>query len=336
RPGAARLAESLVGQHRTARRPCRGVTMPEPSLRELTVRYHEGGWCPIELPAGAKAPPLDGRTGYGGSDMTAAEIAAADWSGNVGLRMPAGVIGVDVDSYHGGDRTLAELFVRCGPLPDTWISHNGRGDGSGIRFYRVPVGLVWVAGLAGIEVIQRTHRYAVVYPSTHPDGRQYQWVDQAEGPTTGLPAVEDLPELPWPWIGELSRAKQADIGSRSQAVDLTGLTEFIEAHNAADQPSYVGVILAHFTERWRSGFSRHDSMQHALTWAMECVRAGIAAAEPTLVQLGDLWVEAVSPDARRAELWSDRRTTEFEAMVRHAVGKVRAKPEAEMHRLHDD
>jgi hypothetical protein len=52
--------------------------------------------------------------------------------------------------------------------------------------------------------------------------------------------------------------------------------------------------------------------------------------------LAELWVEAVAPDARRAELWSERRTTEFEAMLRHAIGKVVAKPEAELVRLHDD
>jgi hypothetical protein len=307
-----------------------------PALRDVAVQYHAAGWAVIELPAGAKAPPPDGRTGYGGSDMTAAEIATADWSGNVGLRMPADVLGLDVDAYKGGSRTLDELLARCGSLPNTWISHSGRNDGSGIRFYRVPPGMTWVTGLAGMDIIQRGHRYAAVYPSIHPTGRPYRWLNQAEPTVAVLPAVEDLPELPWPWIGELSRAQPGDVSIRSQAVDLAGLSAFIDEHNRADQPSYIGTILAHFTERWRAGYSRHDTMQHCLIWALECVRAGIAAGRPTLHQLGDLWVEAVSPDTRRAQLTSDRRTTEFEAMTRHAVGKVRAKPEAEILRLHDD
>lgn len=308
--------------------------MPDPSLREAARAYQKAGWHPLMLPAGAKGPPPEGRTGYGGSDMTPEEIADALWAGNIGVRMPVDVIGLDVDVYKGGDRSLEELLAHCGPLPNTWISHSGRGDGSGIRFFRVPTGLAWVAGLAGLDIIQRSHRYAAVWPSVHPDGRRYQWVDQSEGRTDEVPLVEDLPELPWPWIAELSRAAAND--PRSSAVDVTGLTAFVEAHTQADQPSYVSTILAHFRDHWQQGYSRHDTMQHCLIWAMECVRAGVAAARPTIHQLGELWVEAVSPDARRAELTSQRRTTEFEAMLRHAIGRVEAKPEAEILRIHDE
>jgi hypothetical protein len=303
---------------------------------ELAIRYHWAGWHPIELPPGAKGPPPEGRTGGGGSDMTAEEIEAAAWTGNMGLRMPADVLGLDVDVYRGGAHTLEELLTRCGPLPLTWISHSGRMDGSGIRFYRVPLGLSWVAGLAGVDIIRRGHRYAAVAPSTHPDGRRYHWWNQTEHASHGMPLVEDLPELPWTWIRELSRAHPTDLGTRPRAVDQETLDDFIEAHNDAHQPSYVGTILAHFTDRWGQGYSRHDSMQHCLIWAMECVRAGIAAARPTIVQFADLWVEAVNPDTRRAEIRSEHRTTEFQAMLRHAVGKVMTKPEAEIVRLHDD
>jgi hypothetical protein len=313
------------------------MSEPPITLRQIAVAYHEAGWHPLELPARAKQPVPTGRTGYGGSDMTAAEIEATTWTGNIGLRMPIDVIGLDVDAYKGGDRTLAEMIARLGPLPITWISHSNRGDGSGIRFFRVPVGFAWVTALAGIEIIQRVHRYALVHPSIHPDGRPYGWADQTEGVFTDeLPVVEDLPELPWAWIGELSRAQAGDVTIRSQAVDGSALDAFIEAHHRADQPSYVGTILAHFTERWQAGYSRHDTMQHCLIWAMECVRAGIAAARPTIQVFADQWVEAVSPDQRRAQVFSERRTTEFQAMLRHAVGKVTIKAEADILRLHDD
>jgi hypothetical protein len=314
------------------------VTGP-PALVDVALAYHEGGWHPLPLPARKKAKPPDGHTGYGGSDLTAAEIAEAAWTGNIALRMPPDVIGLDVDVYKGGDETLAGLLARCGPLPPTWISHSGRNDGSGIRFYRVPTGLAWIPGLPGIEIIQRVHRYAVVYPSIHPEGRVYGIADQAEARLDAeLPPVEDLPELPWPWIAELSRAQQADVDAkeRSHAVDLAGLSVFVDGHVQADQPSYVTTIFEHFSERTAAGYSRHDTMQHCLLWSLECVRAGIAAARPTLESLGELWVGALGDDRRRAELWSDRRTTEFEAMLRHAVGKVMAKPEAEILKIHDD
>lgn len=310
-----------------------------PALVDVALAYHEGGWHPLPLPARKKANPPDGTTGYGGADLSAAEIAEVGWAGNIALRMPPDVLGLDVDVYKGGDDTLADLLVRCGPLPPTWISHSGRNDGSGIRFYRVPTGLAWIAGLPGIEIIQRVHRYAVVYPSVHPEGRVYGVADQAEARLDAeLPAVEDLPELPWPWIAELSRAQQADVDAneRSHAVDLAGLSAFVDGHTQADQPSYIGTIYDHFVERTTAGYSRHDTMQHCLLWSLECVRAGVAAARPTLQSLGELWVGALGDDRRRAELWSDHRTTEFEAMLRHAVGKVMAKPEAEILRIHDD
>jgi hypothetical protein len=338
--GGARYGGVRSGQARHGRYiegMSKQVKDRSPVTAHVAVAYLGLGWHPIELPAGAKAPPPEGRTGYGGSDLTEAEVRAGEWAGNVGLRMPPDVIGLDVDAYQGGDVTLTELLARCGKLPNTWIAHSGRNDGSGIRFYRVPVGLAWVASLAGIELIQRIHRYAVVYPSIHPDGRAYGWVDQNElAFTEELPVVEDLPELPWPWIAELSRARPADVTSPSKAVDADELDVFLAEHNQADQPSYAGTILAHFTQRWQAGHSRHDTMQHCLIWAMECVRAGIAAGRPTVDQFARLWVEAVLPDTRRAQITSPARTTEFEAMLRHAVGKVRAKPEAEMVKFHDD
>lgn len=297
--------------------------------------YLKAGWHPLELPSGTKYPPAEGRTGREGVDMTAEEVAAAPWAGNLGLRMPADVIGLDVDVYHGGDVTLHQLLADHGPLPKTWISHSGRNDGSGIRFYRVPPGMTWVAGLPGIEIIQRGHRYAVVWPSTHPDGRQYGWFDQAEGaPHVGAPLVEDLPELPWPWIAGLSRPDASSAGGR--AVGQAAAGAFIDAHEDADAPSYISTIVEHFRERWGQGYARHDTMQHCLIWAMECVRAGIASGRPTVQAFADLWVEAVSPDARRAELWSEFRTTEFEAMLRHAIGRAEAHSQAEMDKLHDD
>jgi hypothetical protein len=307
------------------------------SLGEIALRYHADGWHPLSLPALAKAPPPDDRTGYGGSDLTVAEIKAIHWAGNIGLRMPADVLGLDVDVYKGGGETLAALIAKCGPLPPTWISHSLRNDGSGIRFYRVPI-MAWITGLPGIEIIQRVHRYAVVYPSIHPDGRAYGWVDQAEQEVNArLPVVEDdLPELPWPWIEELSRAQQSDLGAHSRAVNGDAADTFLDGHNRADQPGSIGPILAEFTQKWRSGYSRHDAMQHCLIWAMEYVRAELAAGRPTVTLFGDLWVEAVSPNARRAELRSNRRTTEFQGMLRHAVGKVLVKSEADMHKLHDE
>jgi hypothetical protein len=304
---------------------------------QIALAYLEGGWHPIELPAGAKAPPPEGRTGAGGSDLTEAEVRAAAWDGNLGLRMPPDVIGLDVDAYHGGQKTLLALLRSCGPLPSTWIAHSARNDGSGIRFFRVPVGLAWVAGLAGIEIIQRGHRYAVVYPSIHPEGRAYGWVDQNELTfTVEFPAVEALPELPWAWIATLSRSMVTEIRSPARAAEADEVEEFLAANNASDQAGYVHVILSDFDRKVAAGHSRHDSMVHALLWAVETIASGIAPGRATIDLFARRWVDAVTPDARRAEITSPHRVTEFQAMLRHAVGKVRGKPEAQLLEFHDE
>jgi hypothetical protein len=269
--------------------------------------------------------------------MTREQIEASDWGGNVGLRVPPDVIGLDVDAYKGGLDTLNALINQLGPLPSTRISHSGRNDGSGIRFYRVPI-LTWVTSLPGIEIIQRVHRYAAVWPSMHPDGRQYGWWDQAEaGPLEGsVPLVEDLPELPWSWIAELSRATQADTSSRSTAADRIGTMAFITTHDTAEAASYASTIIGHFIDRHQQGYSRHDTMQHCLIWAMEMARAMVIAAQPAIDALGELWTAALQGNPRRQALHDDRRVTEFEAMLRHAVGKATAKPQAVIDKLHDD
>jgi hypothetical protein len=308
---------------------------PTSVLETIALSYHQAGWHPFPLPAQAKKPPPDGLTGGEGRDLSAEEIAAIAWTGNLGLRMPADVIGFDVDAYGGkpGLVTFKNLVDRLGPAPNTWISHSGRNDNSGIRFYRVPRGH-WVTSLPGIEIIQRSHRYAVAWPSVHPEGRAYEWWDQAEGgPTTEIPLVEDLPELPWPWIAELTRAEVTDTHSR--AVDQAGMVDFLTAWTEGKARSYLAVICDHFVQDRVAGFSRHVTMQHCLIWAMEHARAECFPAESARKQLGRLWVEAVAPDARRAELSSPRRTTEFEAMVRHAIGKANAKSPAELERFHD-
>jgi hypothetical protein len=303
---------------------------------DIAVEYHAAGWHPIELPAKAKEKPRTGLTGYGGVDMTIEQITAARWAGNIGLRMPRDVIGIDVDAYHDGDKTLAEMVERLGPLPPTKFSHSNRGDGSGIFFFRVPAGMSWITGLPGIEIIQQNHRYSMAWPSIHPEDRRYDWGDQAEDePVEGVPAVGELPELPWPWIGELSRstAAEAESGARSQAASLDEVRRFIEAHTAADLPGYISTIVDRFTDKTGQGRSRHDTMQHCLIFALEHVMVGVAPAESTIKQFAELWVEAMADDRRRAELHSDRRTTEFDAMVRHAVGKANAKTDDERFHL---
>lgn len=165
-------------------------------LRPLDARhdYLAKGWEVLVLPAGAKGPPPRGTTGAAGRAWSAAHLdrwAAYRPESNLGLRLPVGVIGIDVDAYNGGAETLAVLEAILGQLPAS-PSLSSRDDGSGIRFYRVPAGTLLHGSLGlGVDVLQHHHRYAVA--GVHPSGRAYRWSGGE------APAVDELPALPEAW-----------------------------------------------------------------------------------------------------------------------------------------
>lgn len=132
------------------------------------------------------------------------------------------LLGIDVDDYYKGDKKkegwsqLHELEKRLGNLPETWIS-SARTDGkSGIRYFRVPRGLAFRGKVdKDIEVIRKGHRFAVVWPSIHPDGGLYWWFPPGIVPDrTGrnvwngvLPEARTFPVLPENWVDYLSNGK---------------------------------------------------------------------------------------------------------------------------------
>lgn len=208
--------------------------------------YRRNGWVHVlPLPARAKTPPPGGYTGRK-ADKTPDEAQVARWiaehpGGNLALRMPDDIIGIDVDDYEytyqardpetkdklwlpdgspdmrtgvkTGNITLGGLEDELGELPATWRS-SSRGDGpSGIRLYRVPSGLLWGDFGLHIECIWWGHRYAVVWPSVNPDsGLRYLWIndDDPDSDWSGVsPHVEQIPKLPQPWIDRFGREPDA-------------------------------------------------------------------------------------------------------------------------------
>jgi hypothetical protein len=167
----------------------------------------------IPLPVWGKRLLVAGATGYNGVvtaqkvEQWTADFAAA----HIALRAD-GWLGIDVDCYKGktGDIQLAELEAELGPLPKT-VSSTSRGEESKSRiyFYRVEQDVPRRGKAApDIEVVHKFHRYAVVFPSIHPDTREdYNWYGLAgeflseEGP----PPVAELPLLPEAWDSFLTR-----------------------------------------------------------------------------------------------------------------------------------
>jgi hypothetical protein len=195
-------------------------TAPLDYLQQL----RHNGYGLIPLRAKTKAPPQPGLTGDDGQDLTEAQIHTAYNEGrfsNVGIRLPRGVIGLDVDAYEGkaGASTWDELRAtaeRVGsPIPHT-VRITSRADDdtvSGIRLYRatLPDDRKWRGALPGLETIHHGHRYAVCPPSVHPSGRQYVALDEATGELLEIvPSIRSLPRLPDVAVMQLTEPRTPD------------------------------------------------------------------------------------------------------------------------------
>lgn len=223
------------------------------------AEYLDWDWnTPLPLPAGAKYPPPEGSTG---NIPDVAEKTIRGWiknnpDANVGLRMPRfthldgkdyEVIGIDVDHYdtkRGWD-TVEHVIERAGELPQTWKSSSrGLENPGGIYYFRVPAGKKWLGKLGDdVEIIQRSHRYAVAPPSVVKD-RVYAWyfVDlEGDGGTTEAdrPSPEDLPELPDAWQHRLLKGEASDRQRSGKPVD-DELTSFKDVRKwmAKSLPGY--------------------------------------------------------------------------------------------------
>ncbi|KXO95208.1 hypothetical protein AXK58_10760 [Tsukamurella tyrosinosolvens] len=230
-----------------------GKPSPESTTRaqDAASIYVDRGWTsPLPLPQGRKATPPDDTTGnkpYPTREGLGALWADADERDNLALRMPVAdihgvpheVIGVDVDHYDAktGADTLRELVAKWGPLPDTYMSTSrDPATGSGIRFFLVPAGKKWV-GKPGpdIEIIQRTHRYAVAWPSvvTWDKGpveppRVYQWY-APDGSPCDPPPVAALAVLPEEWQDGLRKGDAVAALDVVEFADDTAALEWLEA-----------------------------------------------------------------------------------------------------------
>ncbi|WNM69955.1 DNA primase/polymerase [Rhodococcus phage GuyFagieri] len=190
--------------------------------------YIQRGWStPLPLPAGRKYPPPEGSTGnFPDVDPNNIESWIVELDDqNLGLRMPRvkiggemfEVVGIDIDQYddkHGWD-AIQPVFSRLGALPPTYRSTSrGPIDPSGIRYYLVPAGQKWVGKVCDdVEVIQRSHRYSVAWPSVVKAGkgtRQYEWYDDEDEELDGPPRVKDIPVLPLAWQEFLSKGEAVE------------------------------------------------------------------------------------------------------------------------------
>jgi P4 family phage/plasmid primase-like protien len=181
---------------------------------EYAFEYLKKGYSPVPLPKGQKQPPPYGWTGEDAEMASGPDVMAwieEDADRNIGLRLPEGVVGIDVDDYNGkgGGQSVIDAIEEFGGLPLMGRLTSRDDAVSGIRFYRIPKGVKLAGTFAGaglgpsVEIIQNYHRYAVAPGSIHPDTKQpYRWIP-ATGKPAHFPSVDELPELPEVWVTAL-------------------------------------------------------------------------------------------------------------------------------------
>lgn len=191
-------------------------------------RYWRAGWA-NPIPVRGKTSPVAGYTGYEGANVSWPDLQAwldgPEASHNVALRLPGDIVGIDVDAYDGkvGESSLAAAEAELGPLPASYRSTSRPPfHASGIRFYRITTSTDlrgaekrFVAHYGDhVDILRRDHRYAMVWPSVHPDtGVTYLWYDPV-GERCDPPSPASLPELPQAWQEFL---KNPAAGSESQS-----------------------------------------------------------------------------------------------------------------------
>lgn len=170
---------------------------------------------PLE-PAGKK--PL-GRLGIRSATQDA-ETIARWWSrwptANLGMRCD-GLAVVDVDGPT-GERSLARLEQKLGPLPASRAAKTGKGRH---LYFRSPTlvgnSTAPLGAPEGIDLRGGSRGYVVAPPSLHASGHRYEWIDDRP------PAL-----LPDGWVGPLTAI------TRVPLADQNGF----DAQNGFDQTGY--------------------------------------------------------------------------------------------------
>jgi hypothetical protein len=294
--------------------------------------YWSAGWRGVlPLPAGAKFPPPKDWTGADAPWPSYPDLQAwidENGAGNIGLRVPEHVLGIDVDDYNakGGGATLAAKVEQYGPLPATWTS-SARDGISGIRFFRIPVGLAWPGVLGpGIELVQYRHRYAVCWPSINPEtGTVYRW-QRPDGVVAEIevPEVDELPDLPATWVtgitsGELERHRASlDLGPQQCGAWLEATGAGPECRAVARAAQRYIADLAGRT------MARHDIGVQATARLTLLAAEGHTGALDALRRFHQAWTAAVLPD--RGE---QATAAEWGRLIDGAVQIAAAKPSGE-------
>ena len=246
--------------------------LPTP-YRDAAHTYRAAGWIGVlPIPYRTKKLVMSGWSGHGGAWPSTADVQAwaesdnpNEGGGNIALRLPPDILGIDVDAY--GDKAGADTFAEAidlwGPLPDTWKS-TARDDGtSGIRLYRIPEGLRWPGQVGpGIETIHVGHRYTMAWPSMHPEGRMYRWYTPAGLVSTAPPRVDEIPDLPDTWVAGLTDGELAEQVTFADLSTSEG-QQWLLTHSRPGMCRAMTTVLERLTHEASNG-DAHESLRRLM------------------------------------------------------------------------
>jgi hypothetical protein len=259
-------------------------------FKELAPTFWHAGWRGIlPLPAGQKAPIPRGYTGQRGQDPTLDQIK--QWSvshpdGNVALRLPTNMVGVDVDCYDKkrGDLTIQNAENEHGSLPKTWQITSRDPKISGIRLFSVPDGLRWKGEIGpDVDLVQRRHRFVVAPGSIHPKtGNTYRWYTPEGNVSTTPPNVDDISPLPDAWVKAYSLGP--DLGTVSSELHEGEVESWLNAHGEGIPCSAVRHATKTGIEELEEG-GRHDTALRVSARIISLAADGHEGAEQALEEL---------------------------------------------------
>lgn len=296
------------------------IQQPHGVFADNVVAYAQAGWpCIFPVPADKKHPPPTGFTGADGRDTDPMQLVT--WAGShpahsIALRMPEGVLGIDVDEYEKagvrkhGAQTLANAVERWGELPPTWSSTaRGPGQPSRILLFRVPPGR-YAANLNAVgpdvEVIQRHHRYVVVAPSPNPQagGSPYAWYRPDGSPAAPgeVPTPAHLAELPPAWVKGLAEGATEQGPAAADAALGHGLLGQLLADTRIECAEITSVRLTALDELTAAeAGSRHDTLSKRVYQLVQLAAGGHTGSSYAIEELRLAWANATAGEGREAE-----------------------------------
>jgi putative DNA primase/helicase len=305
--------------------------------------YYRAEFAPIHLPAGKKKPPPAGYTGHNGKRATITQsMEWADcyqnanighWFGGEILR--DGVwyqeVGIDVDQYedkHGGDQLKALENVLGAQLPPTWIS-GARTDGvSGTRWFLAPVGIRFNDRAdTDIDILQRHHRYAMVWPSVHPNGETCWWFPPGVAPddggraawsiAAGLPVLHDLPVLPPVWVAYLASGNDTNDIEMDWNLSVTELEQWAEDEFNSGLEADLCWNIASAVKTWKKRIdedsSSHDKIRDSYWMTAKLAFEGHTGWKDSKEAVGSYWYDDVLRRNKRSD--SEARAEIFGAWI---------------------